>query len=224
MKQNSVFKKNTFNISPEIQQMALENELGELYRVYTIPIQNTTPFGIGGLCICFSFCIIPFVLFLDSPPPAITISGLVLLLVGCFMIFLSRMYPGKHIYLWQYGFLYEKGQVRQVFQWDLIENIQSHSNAQQFIRYNIRHQDGYTVTVSSAFSDINEFMSYVFEAFARQVSSQDLIIAPPRTIRTFIDIKLDRQGIGNAQETLPWHEIQEFLIEDGKIILRKRKE
>ncbi len=67
-------------------------------------------------------------------------------------------------------------------------------------------------------------MDSVFEAFAQQCASQDLIIAPPKTIRAFTDIKLDRKGISNGQETLPWHEIQEFLIKDGKIFLRKTEE
>jgi hypothetical protein len=224
MAQNSAFGKNGVAISPEIQHMAMKNELGALCKIYTVPEQNTVPFGVGILCIVFSCGIVPFIFFANPPPSGFSIAGVTFLLVGCLMILLSRMYPRWHVYLWQYGFLSEKGRIRQVVRWDHIESLQSQVNAQHFIRCKISCQDGYKITVSSAFPEIQEFMDSVFEAFAQQCASQDLIIAPPKTIRAFTDIKLDRKGISNGQETLPWHEIQEFLIKDGKILLRKTEE
>ncbi len=68
MAQNSAFGKNGVAISPEIQHMAMKNELGALCKIYTVPEQNTVPFGVGILCIVFSCSIVPFIFFANPPP------------------------------------------------------------------------------------------------------------------------------------------------------------
>jgi len=216
---------NTLDTLPEIRDMATMEELGELRKVYTISKQNTNPFGIGVLCTIFGLSITPFIFSPSPPPPVIAIPGFLLLMIGCYLVFSRRIYARMssrhHIYLWQYGFIYEKGQTRQVFRWDQIDNI--HASVRSNTSFcKICRQDGYKVGLSYAFSERNELIDTLFEAFARQFAPQDLIIAPPKSIRRFVDVKLDRQGIGNAQEAIPWQEIHEFMPKDGMITLGKK--
>jgi hypothetical protein len=225
--QSRSFRKNAFDISPEIQGLAEMEELGELHKVYTISKQGTTLFGVGTLCTVFGVIITPFLFTPSPPPPEVAVPGLILLMVGSYLVFsrrlYSRMYSRWHIYLWQYGFIYEKNQIRQVFRWDQIDTI--HRNTDPRISScKVCRQDGYQIRLSYAFSERDELIDIVFEEFARQCAPQELIIAPPRSSRTFPYVKLDRQGIGNAQEILSWQEIQMFMTKNGTVTLLKKEE
>ena len=225
--QSSSFRKNTFDISPEIQNLVGMERLGELRKVYTISKQNTTLFGIGFLCTILGVIFTPCLFTLSPHSPAFVVPGLILLMAGGYLVFSQRIYSSMssrwHIYLWQYGFIHEKGQIRQVFRWDQIDNIyrNPHPNISSC---KICRQDGYKISINYAFLERDELIDIIFEEFARQCAPQELIVAPPKSIRTFPYVKLDRQGIGNEQERLSWQEIQMFMTKKGTVSLIKKEE
>ncbi len=49
--QKSSFRKNTFDLAPEIHSMAKKEELGELCKVYPVSKQKTTLYTLGAMCI-----------------------------------------------------------------------------------------------------------------------------------------------------------------------------
>jgi xanthosine utilization system XapX-like protein len=225
--QSSSYRENTLTISPEIQDLARVKELGELRKVYTITKQNTTLFGIGMLCTFFGIIITPFIFTPSPPPPGIAIAGLISLMVGLYLIFSQRIYARMsarwRIYLWQCGFIHEKGRDHEVFRWDQITTIRRNTDP-RISSCKICRQDGYKLHLSSAFAERNELIDIIFEEFARQFAPQELLITSHRNTKTFIYFDIDRQGIGFAQEKYSWHEIQEFITKDGTVTIRKKAE
>jgi hypothetical protein len=225
--QRSPFEKNTFDILPEIQDLATMEELGELRKIYTISKQNTVLFGIGMLCTVCGVFITIFIFIPSPPPPGIVVTGLILLMVGCYLIFSRKLYLRMsawwHIYLWQSGFIYEKGLTHQVFRWDQIDTIRRNADP-KVTSCKICRQDGYRFRLSYAFSERDELIDIVFEEFTRQFAPQELIITPQRKTRTFTYFELGRQGVGNNQEKYSWQEIQEFMTKNGTVTLRKKEE
>lgn len=223
--QNSSFRENATTLSPEIQSLAEEKELGEFRKVYTISKSNTPHFVIGGLCITFGVMIAPLIF---SPSPIVSIPGFILLLVGGYLAFAKSMYARLratwHIYLWQQGFIHEKGPLRQVFRWDQIEAI--HRNATLNVSScKVYRWDGYQLSISYAFPEREELMDSILEEFARQCISQEHIITLPRNAKTFYLTKLDRQGgIGNTREKFSWQDIEMFMTQRGVITLLKKDE
>lgn len=88
----------------------------------------------------------------------------------------------------------------------------------------MRRHDGYEVTLGNVFSGISELIDTVLKETARQLALQELTIASPKNISTFSHFTLDRQGIRDAQETLSWQEIREFVTKNGTVTLRKETE
>ena len=230
--------KNIFNLPPEIHLMANMEKLGELRKVYPVSKRFTAIWVIGQVFLAWGLMISPIVLvaILISPgPPSLLIafvvatSTLLLLLVGSYMSFSRRIYARWRVSLWQYGFIYEKGQIRQAFRWHQIEYVQATmtqgNNGPAPIVHSCKvcRQDGYEVKLA-AFKDLPELIDVILEESARQLAPQELSIAHPRNTRTFTTLKLDRQGIGNEQETLSWQEIQEFMTKNGTVTLLKKDE
>ncbi len=225
------FRKSTSDLLPEVQSLA--EELGELRKVYTISKQDSSLFGVGILCIV---CSVLWMLFAalfaqksSTYPSSLEwfILGLIFLIAGCYVTLSRRIYAHWHISLWQYGFLYEKGQMRQVFRWDQIDTIHRMTNPlnPQISFCDVCRRDGYKVLLRSTLStDFRELIDMVFEEVLLQFAPQELSIAPPEAISTLTDVKIDQQGIGNVQEMLAWQEIQEVMIKNGTVTLRKKTE
>jgi len=250
MMQGSLRKKKTFDLSPEIHHMAKQEELGELCKVYPVT-KRFTDVWTGGILCCFFggmwiVVLTIFTIVLPTIPPApgaepvsttfifilwaVIMPGFALLMVGFYLIFSQRIYSHWQVSHWQNGFIYEKKQIRQAFRWSQIESVQSDvahvPNGRIPIVYacKVRRQDGYEVTLRNIFSDIPELIDIVLEESARHLALQELSIASPKSISTFAHLKLDRQGISSAQETLSWQEIQEFMTKSGTVTLRKKVE
>lgn len=246
MTQKSLFRENTFDLSPEIHHLGKREELGELCKVYPVLKQFTNIWGVGivcsvlggmwagGLALVAILLSLPPAPGIDPTSPAsiltlwlVTIPGFILLIAGFYMIFSQKVYSRWQVSLWQYGFIYEKKQIRQTFRWNQIESIQSDvvhvSDARVSTVYSckVRRHDGYEVTLGMAFSDVPELIDIVLEASARQLASQELVIPSPQNISTFARFKLDRQGISDTKETLSWQEIREFMTKKGTVTLRK---
>jgi hypothetical protein len=228
--QSSSFAKNVFDVPQEIQCIADEERLGDLCKIYNIAKGNTTICLTGKLCIFFGIFMTFFDLMLYSETffdhLIYTILAFTLLMIGLYTTLSRRIYAHWHIYLWQYGFIYEKKQIRQAFRWNQIESIQAdvaHIHNSIIYTCKVRHRSGYEVKLGNVFLEISELIDILLIESAHQFAAQELIIAPSKGIKTFINIKLDRQGIGNEQETLPWHEIREFLVKEGTIMLFKKE-
>lgn len=227
--QSSSFKKNAFDISPEIQSLAEMEELGELRKVYPVSKQKTTLCLAGKLCAFFSGlpAVFAFSLGHDTVPDrlAYAVLAFILLMVGLYLTLSRKIYARWQVSLWQDGFIYEKKQIRQAFRWYQIESVQASIAPVRGgpIPYTVCRQDGYEVKLA-VFSDIPEFIDVVLEESARHLAPQELSVVSPKTTRTFTIFKLDRQGIRNGQEMLPWQVIQEFVTKNGMVTLHKKKE
>lgn len=237
MMQKSLLGKKSFDLSPEIHALAKQEELGELRKVYPVFKRATGIWTTGQVCVAWGIVIlgitalmIAAIFFFPSPPSLIftlgvALSGLLLLLIGCFMSFSRRIYAHWQVFLWQYGFIYEQKQICQVFRWDQIEAVQRVSSGPAKIVYGCQvcRRDGYEVKLV-AFSDLSELIDVVLEEAAYHLGPQELSIVSPKRASTFTVFKLDQQGVSNAQETLSWQEIQEFMPKNGTVTLLKKIE
>lgn len=232
MTQQSLFSSTLSDLDPDIRFLAEKEELGELRKVYHASKRYTATrvsgwvFTLWGCVYVFLF--ITIILFSPlHPSPFWTLPGPILVIIGCSMILPRRIYAHWHVYLWESGFLYEKGTLRQVFRWDQIGHIQGSAiyvpqRGRTIFTYNVRRMDGYEVKLHAVFPDIAELIDIVLEAFARSVTTQDLRIAPLRS-RTFADFQLDSQGIKNKQEELSWQDLEEITIENGRVTVLKKQ-
>jgi hypothetical protein len=227
--QSSSFKKNAFDISPEIQSLAEMEELGELRTVYPVSRQKTTICLTGKLCTILSVFPAVFALFFvhDTVPDRLSyaIVACILLIVGLYLTLSRRIYARWQVSLWQNGFIYEKKQLRQVFRWNQIESVQANIAPVRGgpIPYTVCRQDGYEVKLA-VFSAIPEFIDVVLEESTRHLAPQELRVAAPKNTRIFTTFKVDRQGVHNGQEMLPWQTIQEFVTKNGTVTLHKKRE
>ena len=233
MIQKNSFGKNSFDLSSETHHKAKMEELGELRKFYPILKSNTTLFALGVSCIMLGPCSFLFLLPLILIPsihlylPTASVLGSILLIIGLYLTLSQRLYQHWHISLWQYGFIYEKKQMIQVFRWNHIESVQralsprAHGG-EPF--YRVRREDGYEIKLGIGFLGIAELIDTVLEESVRHLASQELRVLAPRSISTFPTFKLDKQGIGNTQETLSWEEIQEFVTTNGAVTLCKKNE
>ncbi len=221
-----VFNTTWRDLDPEIWSLAREKELGELRRVYSVSKSNTPVFNTGIVLLVFGIIyLFIYVMYLLSPQSQFLflaiLPGLLLSGVGSYLMLPKRIYAHRHIYLYEAGFLYEKGPLRQVFRWDQIAQIKGTIDPGQFT-YKVCCQDGSEVKLNSIFIDVASLIDVLLEAFSRQVAEQELNLAPPRD-KKFAQFTLDRQGISDKQGTLPWQDIQELTIEKGTMAILKRK-
>ncbi len=209
--QKSTFRKNTFDLSPEIHQMAKKEELGELCKVYPVSRKYNNIYATGVCCILFGVLMALFGLALVHDTfiahLVFAVLAFILLSIGFYTIFSKRIYDRWQIYVWQYGFIYEKKQIRQAFRWNQIESVQASlgvTNKVPPVVYTckVRRRDGYEVTLD-VFSDLPELIDVVLEESAHQLSLQELNILPAKSIKTFTAFKLDQKGLVTSKRRSP---------------------
>jgi Family of unknown function (DUF6585) len=229
MMSRNLFSKNTSNLSAEIHHMAKKEELGELCKVYPA---HTGSLTLGLLFFTVPLALLGLYLYQDTVLTrlALVAPAFILLMIGLY-IDLSRRCYRWNISLWQYGFIYEheRKQIRQAFRWNRIESVQADiSNAGRGISYRCKvcRQDGYEFTLGDAFSNIPvEFIDRVLEESACHLAPQEVSVASPENAWTSTTTThLDRQGVGNGQETLPWQKIQYIMAKNGAVALHKKDE
>jgi hypothetical protein len=76
----------------------------------------------------------------------------------------------------------------------------------------VRRQDGYKLGLKNVFTDMLELTDILLKESTHQLAPPELSILPPEDSKTFTFHTIDRRGVSNAQETLPWEEMQEFII------------
>ncbi len=235
-----------YDIPLEIQHMAKEAQLGELCKVYNrdkkdvgilLIVMSSTILGIPALVLIplAVFSNIDLVLMLIIGFPFLLL-GLPMLWAGCNLVFHRGIYPYWHIYLWQNGFVYQKGKVRLAFRWDQIASIKGYVKQVEYhstyrrhsfveerttYSYKVRHQDGNEIELNNIFPEIVELIDIVLEESARQLAPREVNVAHPRSIVAFTHFALDQQGIGNEQEQVSWEEMREIAMKYGVAIVRK---
>ena len=142
------------------------------------------------------------------------------------MAFSRGIYPRWHIYLWEHGFIYEKGKVRQVSRWEQIESIEGatgFTDSGVGYTYKVHHRDGHTVKLdSNAFPKIAELIDDLLAEVTRQWASQETRIAHSKDMTIFTSIRLDQQGISNGQESIVWKDMQEITLKNGTMIVQRK--
>lgn len=241
MKEKNIFNENPRDLAPEIWSLAREKRLGELRQVYYVSKRDPSLRPGGWVLLGCGFGFLIFALFalfvaqlylalLFSLPGFLSLAlplvliDLLFLIPGSYLVLPQRISARWHVSLWEAGFLYAKGSLRQVFRWDQIESIQGramHAEGRPIFTYKVRRRDGCEVNLNHVFLHAAQLIDIVLEECSRQMSMQELNLVPPRD-RTFADFKLNRQGISDKQGALAWHEMQELTIENGTIAVLKR--
>lgn len=245
-------------IPPEILQMAKEAQLGELHKVYSASNKETKGAGIAFIVIGIFFLSMAVIASGLFTPPSIdtmsrflltlplSILGVLAFLAGAITIY-QVIHHYRHVYLWQNGFIYEKGKARQVFRWDQIDSIKGSVRKMEYhpqnprlavkqiiYDYKVRHQNGDEIELSNVFPEIDELGGVLLEEPVRQFAPQKVNVVDPEKVAVFTDFTLDRQGISktekrtskrketdNERERVAWAEIWEVAIKDGTPIVRK---
>lgn len=230
-KQRMIHKKRQQDLDPEIWSLAKRAELGELRAIYHAAKRNTRAWIIGWIVLGYSILglfMCSATILTSWPDVSLfwALPGLLLFAGGSYLLFPSKRYAHWHVYLWESGFVYEKGPVRQVFRWNQVESIQSRvaygfTPDSAGAAYKVRRQDGYEVTLDNVFVNNAELVNAVAEAFLREVTARELV-ATPRN-QTFALFTLDRQGLRNKDSTLTWQQIEEITIEKGIMTVLKHK-
>jgi len=160
--------------------LAKQSELGELSKIYHASRRPTAGNTIGWVLLVYGICYILFATLavFFSVSPAWILPGLILVVPGVFLVLPRSIYAHWHIYLWDSGFVYEKGPLRQVFRWDQIEHIQSELRFGGLV-YVVRRLDGYEVTLNKIFPDVTELITIVAKEFLRQATAEELKITHP---------------------------------------------
>lgn len=236
----------TIDPPPDIQQMARQEKLGELRKIYTVSKSRTNSFTCGGMALVFAgfwifmwgIIVIMTAFFPPSSPTVPTndpialvgagIPGFILLVGGLYLMLSQEMYAHWHIYLWQHGFIYEKKRVRKVFRWNRIATVKASPVAfdpygRPFYTCLVSLQDGFKVKLENGFAHLPELLDIVLEESARQLSPQELRLANPERVKAFTHIELNQHGISGAQETLFWTAIQEMTVKNGSINILKKE-
>jgi len=243
-------------MSPEIQQMAKEAQLGELHKVYSASNKENKEIGIVLIITGSIFLGIPLLIFFIFSFTDIgegmtipmwfaveiifSIVPASVLLLGCYLTFYKGVYPCWHVYIWQNGFIYEKGKVRQVFHWEQIDSIKGsisevHGPVERTIySYKVRHQDGTEIELTNVFPEIDELAGILLEEAVRQLAPHPVHVIDPERVVAFSNFTLDRQGISKVdkqaskqkgadkeQERVAWEEIRDVTIKAGTPIVRK---
>jgi hypothetical protein len=230
MMEKHIFSKSLRDLDPAIWSLAREAALGELRNVYYASKRDTQVRIGGWVLLVFGvafllFAIIATLASVFYVSLLIALPGFIFLIIGVYLIVPQRIYAYWHVYLWEAGFLYEKGSLRQVFRWDQIESIQgstAYIEGRIVFNYKVRRYDGYGVKLNNVFLGIAELMNSVLQEFLRQAASQELKTGSPRN-RTFTEFKLDRQGISDTQGMLSWQEVEELAMEHGTMVALKRE-
>lgn len=226
MARQQIFDRYMRDLEPEIQSLARQAELGELRQVYHAR-KSDRPiwiFGIlslvyGGVWLAFSI-----LAYFTSPFPISPLwigSGVLLLALGLWLLRPEKIYRRWHIYLWEEGFIYEKGLERQAIRWSQIERVQSKPGgsfrpSNSAFHYQIYCKDGSEITVKSFFRNSQELADALLKNFLSQASAGELRIVTPHT-KSFGVCTIDCDGIHSKQGTLGWKEMEEIVIEKGSI-------
>lgn len=228
MKEQRLFNKKMRDLDPAIWSLAQKAELGELRAIYHVSKRATLAWLSGWTWLAWGVTWLLFscaAIVASWPHVSLfwALPGLLLCAGGSSLLIPSKRYAHWHVYLWDSGFVYEKGPVRQVFRWDQIESIQSRfaynlTPDSAIAAYKVRRQDGYEVILKNVFVNNAELIKAVAEAFVREVTARELIV--PSRSQIFTLFTLDRQGLKDKDSTLSW---QEIAIEKGIMTVLKPK-
>lgn len=237
MTQQRLFDNKVRDLDPAIWSLAQQEELGELRRIHHATQYTTRPMVWATLCLVLGFSCVISAIFLsilpsvtNSPPlSAFFLSGICLVVIGGCLLIPRRVYAHWHIYLWEQGFIYQKGSLLQAFRWNQIKHIQGNvvTNAQSnetLFNYTIRHHNGYEVNLTNKFQDTAQLIDAILDGFSHYAATRELAFVPPRDKVFALNFKLDLQGISDKQGTaIGWQDIQELTIEKGTMAVLKYK-
>jgi hypothetical protein len=227
----------TTNMAPpailpqSVQQVAAAQRLGAFTKVYTTAVVRTIIGSLVFLAAAALFCAGGLL------PPELTVTARIALL-ACGLLFLGLAFSlansviqvaNQQIYLFEQGMVIDKGKQVQAFLWNQVSEVwQSITRTYRNGRYvgttyvyRLRRADGYQVKLNNLTKDIAELGPTMAQSITRELFPRALHAIRAGQTLTFATFSVNRQGIGNGRDFLPWSQVQGLDVQQGRVTVKQ---
>jgi hypothetical protein len=159
-----------------------------------------------------------------------SIVGLLALAGAVYCLLYGVIYKNWHVYVYEHGFIYTRGQAPKVFRWDQVEAIWFQITRRYYngiymgttYKYRVRRNDGLEVILNDRFTNIAALGNLVNERITQTKLPQVIAALNAGQTVTFGPLSISQAGLQNARGALlPWQEIKGVDIQSGYIAISK---
>jgi hypothetical protein len=214
-----------------VQQVAAAQRLGAFTKAYKASLVRTIIGSLVFLVAAALFCAGGIF------PPELTVTTRGLLLVfGLFFLGLAIslgysviQVANQRIYLFEQGLVIDKGKQVQAFPWNqtaavwqsITRNYRNGRYVGTTYVYTLRRVDGYQLKLNNLTKDIAELGPAIAQGITRELVPRALHAIRVGQTLMFAPFSLNRQGIGNGREFLPWSQVQGVDMKQGRVTVKK---
>lgn len=214
-----------------VQQVATDQRLGAFTKAYRTAVVRT---------IVGSFVFLAAAAFLCAGiilPPDLTattrgvllVFGLLSLGLALWLAFSILQVANQCIYLFEQGLVIDKRKQVQAFPWNQVAEVwqsitRNYRNGRYVgttYIYTLRRVDGYKVKLNNLTKDIAELGPALAQGITRELVPRALHSIGAGQTLIFAPFSVNRQGIGNGREFLPWSQVQGVDVKQGRVTVKK---
>jgi hypothetical protein len=214
-----------------VQQVAVTQRLGAFVKAYKASLVRTIVGALVFLAGAALFCaggILP-------PDLTVTTRGVLLvfglLFLGLALSLASSVLQAAHqqVYLFEQGLVIDKRKQVQAFPWNQVaavwQSITRNYRNGRYVgttyTYTLRRVDGYQLKLNNLTKDISELGPAMAQGITRELIPLALHAIRVGQTLTFASFSVNRQGIGNGREFLPWSQVQGVEVQQGRVTVKK---
>lgn len=225
-------------ISPEATQLAGTYQLGEPLADYKVGLtkrmRTYVILGAVGTIICAGLTYLVW----TSPQDNDSMSGIILLAaftLGClglaiYNLLIPVIYRTWHVYVCKNGFVFTSGKKHEPYRWDAIASVildiksyqQYGMNTGTTYKYTVQRNDGEKLVLDDKFIDVDALGNTITqEATVHMFPNVLANFSAGQTI-AFGPLSVNKQGMSNGKNTLPWSEVRGVFVNKGFVIVLQK--
>lgn len=217
-------------LPPPVQQAAAAGRLGAFMKAYKAGIVRTIigalVFLIGGMLFLGGGLLAP-----DVPTTTrgiLVVFALFFIGMAIYMIVSALQVANQQVYLFQQGLVVEKNNQVELFPWnqtaEVWQSVTRHYRNGVYTgttyTYKLHRTDGYQVKLDNMTKNIAELGPVLVQGITRELVPRALNSIRAGQTLTFTPFSVNQQGIGRQSEFLPWQQVQEVEVKQGRVIVK----
>lgn len=225
-----------YNMAPQdllplpVQQIAADQQLGAFAKAYPPSLTRTILGALlflitGGLF--FAGGVFPP----DSVNTKVILAGFGVALLGLALYLFSTVAQAatQRVYLFQRGVVIAKGDQLQPFPWNQVaevwqsvtRNYRNGIYVGTTYSYTLHRVDGYQIKLGNLTKNIAELGPVIARGVTQELIPRALHAIRNGQTLTFALFSVNQQGIGNGREFIPWQQVQNINVKQGRVTVKK---
>jgi hypothetical protein len=162
------------------------------------------------------------------------VLSVLLVVVGLLIVawnILSPVFTASwHVYVYKYGFIFTKGNQPEVYRLDQVRafwcEVTDHYTNGRYSntshKYTVESDDGRKVVFDDHFKEVEHLGDWLRDNTAAYILPKMQAILNAEGVASFGFLAISSQGIVQGKELLPWSEIKEIDLSEGRFIVKEK--